>query len=97
MLGTNDGTGFILDTKNSYYSPKNLTPNLHQMRSYLSTTNTNYEMFINSNAQDTKCWEQIFTDKGQNIIWTSLIPGTESISLEKIIELVVGSQIQSSK
>lgn len=67
------------------------------MRSYFSTTNSNYGMFINLNAQDTKCWEQIFTDKGQNIIWTSLIPGTESISLEKIIELVSGSQIQSSK
>ncbi len=91
VIEKSDGTCFILDAKNSYYSPKNLTPNLHQMRSYLSTTNSNYGIFIHSNSQDPKCWQEIFTEKGQNIVWTSLIPGTKSISLENITSLILAS------
>ena len=91
VIEKNDGTCFVLDAKNSYYSPKNLTPNLHQMRSYLSTTNSNYGIFIHSNSQDPKFWEDIFTDKGQKIIWTSLIPGRIGNSLENIMSLILGS------
>ena len=91
VIEKNDGTCFVLDAKNSYYSPKNLTPNLHQMRSYLSTTNSNYGIFIHSNSQDPKFWEDIFTDKGLKIIWTSLIPGRIGNSLENIMSLILGS------
>ena len=91
VIEKSDGTCFILDAKNSYYSTKNLTPNLHQMRSYLSTTNSNYGIFIHSNSQDPNFWEEIFTEKGQSIIWTSLIPGTKINSIENIIGLILRS------
>ena len=61
------------------------------MRSYLSTTNSNYGIFIHSNSQDPKFWEDIFTYKGQKIIWTSLIPGRIGNSLENIMSLILGS------
>ena len=91
--GMRHGSGNVekKNDENLFNKMKNLTPNLHQMRSYLSTTNSNYGIFIHSNSQDPKFWEDIFTDKGQKIIWTSLIPGRIGNSLENIMSLILGS------
>lgn len=86
-----DGNSFIIDAKNIYYSSKNSRPNLHQMRNYITTTQSTSGIFIHSNAEEKTLWKEIESaEKNQKIIWTALVPNTLNENLNQIITHLIG-------
>jgi len=66
----------IIDAKNRKYTLSDSKPNLDQMRSYMTTLNGRYGVFVHSESDDPAFCKQIINEEeDQKIIWTSLSPG----------------------
>jgi hypothetical protein len=70
----------LIDAKNRRYVVGNPRPNLHQMRSYMRILGARYGIFIHSESENPSLWKEIRNEADhQNIIWTSVIPGSSDI------------------
>ena len=90
-IESKNGMAVVIDAKDMRYTFSDSTPNLHQMRSYMTTLNGRYGVFIHSKSDDPSVWKEVIREGDQKIIWTSLIPENPKINsqnLEKIIQLI---------
>ncbi len=92
-IESKNGMTVIIVAKDSLYTLANSTPNLDQMRSYMTTLNGRYGIFIHSQASDPAVWNKIIREEDdKQIVWTALIPGNpdraNDQNLEKIIQLI---------
>lgn len=84
------GRTIVIDAKYEEYTLSTPKPNLFQMRSYMTTLNGTYGIFIHSKSDDPSIWKEITSEGDQKIIWTSLIPENSktNANLEKIIQRI---------
>lgn len=99
-IESKNGMAVVIDAKDRQYTFSDSTPNLHPMRSYMTTLNGRFGVFIHSKSDDPSVWKEIIRDGDQKIIWTSLIPENSKISsqnLEKIIQLIENTAAKVDK
>jgi hypothetical protein len=64
----NNGMKFIIDAKNSHHTLSDSRPNLDQMRSYMTSLNAKYGVFIHSESEDLNLRKGIENKKNNQTI-----------------------------